>query len=853
MFPGIPMRCASLVFVSVLGLAACAGPTPSTPGPGKEPFLPVIGRLPTGKSLDPAGTSVKVGSFPLGMALSPDGRQVVFLLNGWGEQGVQVVDRFSGRVTQTLPQAAAFLGLAFAPDGRTLYASGGNQDVVYRYDWAGGRATLRDSLVLAVKRPRRSGTRYPAQLAVSPDGRFLYVAENLADSLAVVDVASGRVLARYATERYPYGVVVGPHGTVYVSAWGGHTVSVFRFADDGTATLDRRVPAGRHPSALLLNADGSRLFVASGSTDRVTVLDTRTLHRVALLHDDPPAGPHEGSTPDALALSSDGGRLFVAEADNNAVAVFDLAPVTAGAPVLSEGTGASAGPPAAVASAAPMGHADQLVGRIPVQWYPAALAVSGDTILVANAKGAGTAPNPGLPQPNQSGPARQTNYTLGQLTGTLSTVALADATDAQLAPLSARVARANLWTDHTRRPRAYPAALKHVIYIIKENRTYDQVFGDVPEGDGDTALVFFPRPVGPNHHALAERFGLYDRFFVNAEVSADGHNWSTAAYATDYLEKTLQENYSDRGRTYDYEGTNRGVIPWEHGDDDATEPANGYLWNLAQRAGITFRNFGEFVVPDYVKPGEHVPAGYRGDKPFLRAHTDSAYPGFDLSIPDQKRADVWIRALRGYVRAGAMPALQILRLPNDHTAGGRAGAPTPQAYFADNDLALGRIVAALSKTEFWGSTVLFVVEDDAQNGPDHVDSHRSPFLVISPWARPGVNHRWTNTTDVIATMAEILDLGSLSQFDFYGRPLRGIWRDKPDLAPYTALTPSTPLDQKNPSTGPDAQASRKLDLRFEDMSNDSLFNHILWDIIKGRNVPYPGTSRMSALEWKRGG
>jgi hypothetical protein len=199
-----------------------------------------------------------------------------------------------------------------------------------------------------------------------------------------------------------------------------------------------------------------------------------------------------------------------------------------------------------------------------------------------------------------------------------------------------------------------------------------------------------------------------------------------------------------------------------------------------------------------------------------------------------------------------MPALQILRLPNDHTAGGRAGSPTPQAYFADNDLALGRIVEALSKTEFWKSTVIFVVEDDAQNGPDHVDSHRAPFLVISPWVEGGVHHRWTNTTDVIATMTEILGLGSLSQFDYYGRPLRGIWRAQPDLRPYTALTPTTPLDEKNPAAGPDARASRKLDLRFEDSGQDDLFNHILWDIVKGRDVPYPGTNRMSALEWKRG-
>jgi len=838
------MRRATLALFAGLGLAACGPHTPqspATPGPGRENVLPVIGRLPTGKYLDPAAKSVKVGSLPLAMTLSPDGSKLVLLLNGWREQGVQVVDRASGRITQTALQDAAFLGLAFSPDGHMLYASGGNQDVVYRYDWSDHWATLRDSVVLATKRPNQSGTRYPAQIALSADGRFLYVAENLADSLAVVDVATGRVLARHATERYPYGVAVAPDGTVFVSAWGGNTVSAFRFADDGSATLDRRIPAGRHPSALLLNHDGSRLFVASGSTDRVTVLDTKALEVVAQLDDNPPAGPDEGSTPDALALSQDGRRLFVAEADNNAVAVFDLGANTAG--VADGGADARTG------------HADQLAGRIPVEWYPTAMVVAGDTVYVANGKGQGTQPNPDFPQPPMRRAAGEANYTMGQLTGTVSELPLVRTSDAELATLSAHVARANGWGEHTERRGAYPAAIKHVMYIIKENRTYDQVFGDVYSGDGDPSLVFFPRAVSPNHHALADRFGLFDRFFVNAEASPDGHNWSTAAYTTDYLQKTVPSNYSDRGRTYDYEGTNRGFehVPWEEGNEDVNEPANGYLWNLAQDAGITFRNFGEFVVPEYADADDRMPSGYKGNKPFLKSHTSKAYPGFDLDIPDQKRADVWIQELQGYVRDGAMPALQILRLPNDHTAGGRAGSPTPEAYFADNDLALGRIVEALSKTPFWESTVIFVVEDDSQNGPDHVDSHRAPFLVISPWAQPGVNHRWTNTTDVIATMTEILGLGSLSQFDYYGRPLRDIWRKRPDTKPYAALKPVTPLDQKNPSAGPDAEASRALDLRFEDSGQDDLFNRILWSIVKGHDVPYPGTNRMSALEWKRGG
>ncbi|MFQ5536538.1 MAG: SMP-30/gluconolactonase/LRE family protein [Gemmatimonadota bacterium] len=816
-----------------------------------------IGRLPTGKRLDPAGRSVGVGSLPLAMTLSPDGNYVVLLLNGWREQGVQVLNRRTGVVTQTLLQPAAFLGLAFSPDGRTLYASGGNQDVVYRYDWVRSQARLRDSLVLAQKEPDRSGTRYPAGLAPSPDGRFLYVAENLADSLAVVNVGSGAVVGRYATERYPYGVAVTPDGTVFVSAWGGNTVSVFRFDDAGRATETERIPGGRHPSALLLNRAGTRLFIASGSTDRVLVMDTRARTLVAELADPPPEGPAEGSTPNALALSGDGRRLFVAEADNNAVAVFDLSEETGdwGTPPAIHPT-RRPGDPMPAPRDVPSGEGparDRLVGRIPVEWYPTAVQVAGDHLLVVNGKGRGTAPNPEFPQPPIRRAPGEPSYTMGQLSGTLTFLPLSELKEGRLTVLSQRVAEANGWNGHADTKAAYPP-IEHVIYIVKENRTYDQVLGDMPEGDGDSTLVFFPEAVTPNHHALARRFGLYDRFFVNAEASPDGHNWSMAAYTTDYLQKTVPSNYSGRGRTYDYEGTNRGRshVPWEEGNEDVAEPAMGYLWDLADRAGITFRNYGEFVVPEYVDPDDRMPSGYRGNKPFLAEHTNPDYPGYSLSIPDQRRADVWIEDLRRFEAAGEMPALQILRLPNDHTAGGRAGSPTPRAYVADNDLALGRIIEALSRSRFWKSTAVFVLEDDAQNGPDHVDSHRSVFFVVSPWARRGVYHRWTNTTDVIATMTEILGLGSLSQFDYFGRPLRHIWAARPDTTPYTALRPTVSLDERNPETGEAAEASAQLDLRFEDSGQDELFNRILWRIIKGPKVPYPGTTRMSALEWKRG-
>jgi YVTN family beta-propeller protein len=763
---------------------------------------------------------------PLAMVEAPEGDRVVLLLNGWRDQGIQVVHRMTGRVLQTVTLPASFLGLAFSPDGRWLYASGGNGDVVYRFAWQAGGAALRDSIVLQARAtPRASGVRYPGGLALSRDGARLYVAENLADSLAVIDLASGRVAQRVATERYPYGVVVGPDGAVYVSNWGGGHVSTFAPSADGMLRATGRIAVGRHPSTLLLNARGTRLFVATASTDRVVSVDLARRRVVGELLDPPPSGPGEGSTPNALALSADGQRLFVAEADANAVAVFDLTPS-------SSGLAKSAGD-------------DRLAARLPTGWYPTALLARGDTLLVATGKGRGTRANPDGPRPASARDQRQPadrNTTLSQLDGSLMVLPVAGLSEASAATYSSRVARANGWTEPRSAAHRYPP-FEHVIYVVKENRTYDQVLGDLPLADGDTSLVLFGRPVTPNQHALAERFGTFDRFFVNAEVSADGHNWSMAAYTTDYLQKTVQPHYSSRGRTYDYEGTNRGVIP----DDDVAEPARGYLWTLAQQKGITFRNYGEFVVPSGADPDDPLPAGYRGNKPFLAAHTNPRYPGYDLAITDQQRADVWIAEHEEFARRGVMPALEIVRLPNNHTAGARAGSPTPRAMVADNDLALGRMIEALSRGPFWRSTVVFVLEDDAQNGPDHVDSHRSPMLVISPYTRGGVVHRFANTTDVLRTIEEILGLDALSHFDYFGRPLRDIWRDEPDLRPWTALTPSVSLVERNPAGTPEARESAQLDLRIEDVADEARFNRVLWRSVKG-GVPYPGSRRGATLE-----
>lgn len=804
----------------MIGVAAACGRTrDGTPAPDAAATEPAAEhRLPTGVLLDPAGRSTPVGNMPLAALASPDGRFVILSLAGWREQGIEVIDRTTGAEVQRISQPGAFLGLAWSLDGRTLYASGGVADVVYEYSWRPTEAhpaMLADSLVLGHADGKTQGSRYPAGIALSRDGRQLYVAENLSDSLSVIDVATRRVVQRLSVGSYPYAVVAASDGHVYASAWGANIVAVFK-ADSGRLTAERSIDVGRHPSALVVTNDGRRLFAASASTDRVAVVDPQAHRMLRWLLDPPPGGVAEGSTPNALALSSDATQLYVAEADANAIAVFALSSQSSGQ------TRARA--------------ADSLVGRIPTEWYPTAVLATGDSLLVVNGKGRGTGPNRGGPIPSLAlEKIDPRNYTLGQLDGTISVIGLPRGP--QLDAYTRRVVRANGW-DAARSARAHYPPFEHVVYIIKENRTYDQVLGDLPRGDGDSTLTFFPRRVSPNHHALAERFGIFDRFFVNAEVSNQGHPWSTAAYVTDFLEKTTPDDYRLKRPEHDDPG-------------DADDPAAGYLWDAAIKKGISIRDYGEYAEPEPRARNDSSPARARSLIASLAPYTSPTYPPFDIAIPDQKRADAWLAEFQVFERSGKMPALEIMHLPGDHTAGARPRRPTPRAYMADNDLALGRIIEALSRSRFWQNTIVFVVEDDAQAGPDHVDSHRSVLLTISAWNRGGVLHRFVNTTDVLATIEEILGLEAMSHFDRFGHPLRDVWRDKPDLQPYVALTSDQPLTEMNAATGSEAERSERIDLSKADRVDDEAFNRILWSAIKGSKAPYPKSRRAALQEYQR--
>jgi DNA-binding beta-propeller fold protein YncE len=746
--------------------------------------------LPTGVRLDPAGDAVDLGSLPINLVLAPEKDKAVVVLSGWRQQGVQVVDLRMLKVTQTLLQDGAFYGATFSPDGHHLWVSGGNTDMLFVYTWKDGTATIENKIELAkAKTSDGTGASYPAGLAFSPNGKYIYVAEDVGDRLAVVNAATGEIAQRFSTDHYPYGVALTADGQVFVSAWGGNTVSQFRVLADGTLAYLDRIEVGRHPSALA--ARGTSLYVTLAGSDRIAVVDTKLRKVARYLHDAALGAPPEGSTPNAAAITSDGRRLLVAEADNNAIAVFDLA-------------------------------IGRLLGRIPTDWYPTAIAEAGGQLLTLSAKGHGTHANRDGPVPLTNWPDENpTAYTLGQLNGTLR-VLPSLLPPLRLASFTERVVAANNW-QYRRVPRRYPS-FHHVIYIIKENRTYDQVLGDMKEGDGDASLVYFPDiTITPNHHALARRFGLFDRFFVNAEVSSQGHIWSTAAYVTDYGEKVVPSGYAGKRANMDGE--------------EADEPERGFLWTLAKREGISFRDYGEMVAGN---------PGWPVTQRDLGADVNPDYVPMDFVTQDQKRADVWIAELQHFVRDGKMPQLEVVWLPMDHLAAGRPGKCTPRACMADNDLALGRIVQALSHSPYWKDTVILVVEDDAQAGPDHTDSHRAPFYAISAYNRPGTIHRFVNTTDVIAAIEDILGMGRLSKFDYFSRSLADIFAPVPDLTPYDSIIPAQDVNEKNPQDTAAAHLSEGLDFSAPDRADEQIFNRILWLMLKG-DVPPPVVLSRAAL------
>jgi YVTN family beta-propeller protein len=800
-------------FTPVAQRAASPPPRPGTLGGG-------IAQLPNGWRIAPTGRHSHIGDLPLNMVWDPSGRSLIVANNGWTRPTLTIFDAVNFQIRATVPVDHAWLGLAWHPDGSRLFTSGAAQNAINQFSWDG--VTLKPAGQIAIAPPVMRPTfetlddsGFIGGIAVTPDGTRLFAVHVLGTALSMIDINRGAVVKTIELEAEPYTALVSADGrTLFVSEWGGARVLFF---DAATLEPKGEVAVGEHPNAMLQSRDGARLFVACASTNAVWVIDLAARKAteqigVALFPDAPP-----GTTPNALALSPDGRTLLVANADNNTVAVVDIE-----SPQKSE-----------------------VEGFIPTGWYPTGVTFDreGRQIYILSGKGLSSSANPRGPVPGSRGAEGQ--YIGQMLQGTLSQLPVPDA--AGLKALTARVYEITAYSDTKRLtpadaptdspiPRRVgdPSAIKYVFYVIRENRTYDQVFGDLPMGNGDPALTLFGEEITPNAHALAREFVLFDNFYVDAEVSYDGHAFSTGAYATDVVEKIWPTNYGQRGGIYLSEG--RGPRRNPYGNLSA--PPQGYIWDFATRAGVTVRSYGEFAHRDPAsgKAVASVP-GLAG-----RVHPD--YPPYDLSIPDNTRVDVWLKEFQEFERTGALPRLSIIRLGNDHTAGTRPGARTPRAMVAENDVALGRVVEAISRSRFWKESAIFVLEDDAQNGPDHVDAHRSIALVVSPFTkRKALDSTLYTTSAMLRTMELILGLPPMSQYDAAATPMYNAFQPTPVVTSYAALPARVSIEETNAPSAWGAQASLKMNLREADLAPELELNEIIWRSIRGADSPMPPPRR----------
>lgn len=784
--------------------------------------------LNSGWTLRPAGHQIPLDTLPMSQALSPDGKYLFVLNGGYQPPSISTIDLESGKDAGRTPVPDAWLGMTLTRKGDRLYAGGASAASIFEFEFSEGR--LKPARTFEVVKPgERTHEDFIGDVQFDPEGRLLYAADVFRNQVLVINPQSGMVIERFPTGRRPYRIVFHPDGkSFFVSSWADGTVyhhetmhgAVLEKVRLGAHTTDMLWLAGRPgpdaargEEAMGVPWWSARLVVTASNTNNVYVVgvsETKELRLVESINLAMTPYHPAGMTPSALGLSPDGKRLFVACSDANAVAVADVS-----------------GP-----RALPLGY-------IPAGWYPTAVrALADGRVVILNGKGTQSYANPRGPQPHMP---HAEEYVARLQRGSAQIVPPFD--EAQLAEYSRTVLantpyRDKLLTDAGTPPGSVvparpgdPTPIRHVIYIVKENRTYDQVFGDLKEGNGDPSLVMFGEASTPNHRKLAQEFVLLDNFYVNADVGAEGHNWSTAAIASDYVVKMWPNSYAQRRRHYDYEG-----------GEPAAGPPSGYIWTQAAQAGVSMRNYGHQVVngPRSAAPGAQQVEIVRD--PLLAKVTNMRFRGFDLDYRDTDRAKVFIEDLREFEKTGNMPQLILMRLGNDHTSGTAAGKPTPLAAMADNDAALGMVVEAVSKSRFWRDTAIFVLEDDAQNGPDHVDSHRSPAFVISPYVRRGtVDSTMYNTTSMLRTMELILGLRPMTHFDAAARPMAAVFQNTPDLTPYTAEQPRINLDEKNPTSAPAAGLAR-LDLDGADRIDGLELNRALWLALRGPGSVAPAPS-----------
>ena len=823
---------------------------------------------PAGWRVAPVGQEIGVSKIATGFQgpqnadLSPDGRLVLAASSGGSRyQSADLFDltqkaRTDAELFDAQTGGSAFYGVAFSPDGKRAWVSGGGQNVVHTFTVDG------DQLTPGADIP---GITWAAGLAYgqTPAGPRIYVANNLSGrptgglnppggTVTVIDpTAAGGTGAVVKTidlgsRLQPLGVAFDRTGAkAFVTNWMGRSVAVIDTASEQKVADLQLSPASDplqadHPSAITANPQRDEVYTANANSDTVSVINSATnaldaTIDVSLVH-----GRQKGATPIGLDVAPDGRTLYVALAGENAIAVVDVA-------------------------------SRKVTGFLPTSWYPADVDVTpdGKQLVITNTNDSGAGPNPcGSLQPvtppaectGSGAPPPESQYTGRMIKGSIQVVDV-PRTEDELQAGTAQVMRNNQVRARSASRPTGADAIKHVIYVIKENRTYDQVFGDLPGGDGDPRLVLFDERSAPNHRELARRFTLIDNFYADAEVSADGHNWATQANSTDYVDKTWPTTYSpsprNGQRAYDFEDVPLAAqFPTEPLASDPAMPRSaaaqtvGYLWDNAFEHGVSFRDFGEYASSQCDGTPITSSTTHLNDAATGQDHVSDTFPGYNTACSDHAyRYPRWqaefdaIDAQPG----DHLPALQIVRLPNDHTRGTVVGAPTPQAYMADNDLALGKLVDRVSHSRFWKSTLILVTEDDAQNGPDHVDAHRTVALAISPWTqRHGkVDHTHYDTASMVATAEDILGLPPMSIVDARVNRMWGSFTSSPDDSPYTAIQPAiTPFGAPsgvpvNGQAAPMAAQAAKWDFSTEDATPEIGLNRAIWKSIKGRDSVMP--------------
>jgi len=760
--------------------------------------------LPNGWSLTPAGKQVELGDLPLNLVVSPDKKWLAVTNNGQSTQTIDLIEISSGKRVDTMLIKKSWYGLRFSTDSRLLYASGGHDNRVNVYRIANQKLVLSDSFILGKPWPQRIG---PAGIELDDKvHNRLYVVTREDSSLYVFDNRSKTLVNKVKLKAEGYSCQLSKDkNQLFISAWGGRSVQVY---DVKAAAITKTIEVGSHPNELLLSKNGAYLFVAIADDNAVAVLDTKTGRVIeklnAALYPDAPSG----STTNGLACSDDGKTLYIANADNNCLAVFDIR---------TPGKSASK-------------------GFIPVGWYPTSVKVIGKKIFVTNGKGLSSMANPQGPDPSarkqvvlrhqgdSTRPAK-VQYIAGLFRGTLSIID--QPSEKMLAAYSTLVYRNTPYNSSKElNPGGEPnnpvpmkvgesSPIKHVFYIVKENRTYDQVLSDVKGGNGDTSLLLFGKKITPNQHKLVDEFVLLDNFYVDAEVSADGHNWSMGAYANDYLEKTWPTNYGDRGGSYGGEGERR-----------IANNRDGFIWDHCKRHGVSYRTYGEFVSKG------------KGTADALEGHV-AKYSEYNLSVRDTTRFYQWKKDFDSLIAAGSVPQLSTLRFSNDHTEGMREGRPTPFAHVADNDLAVGMFIDYLSKSPVWKESLVLILEDDAQNGPDHVDAHRTTAYLAGPYVKRGfVDHTMYSTSGMLRTIELILGMPPMTQYDAAATPLWRSFTAMPDYTGFNHLPSNINLNDRNGKSTAALQMEQ-YDWSREDAVPDLVFNEFLWQGIKGRPAPSP--------------